>query len=275
MSAAVRIEGTAWQDPRFALLGALLGVPDEFAVEVAVGRMAKLWAWCTEKNQLVISERIVCTILRSNSGADALVDAELGRREEGGIYVSGTRGRVEWLSKLRTNGKKGGRPKGKKDKTKRLPKPEPDANQTRTRTEPEPNPLTLTPTLTLSYSPSENNLSAKRKRSPTPQKAPEGYREFVAHFDQRYRQAHGGSKPTWGAAQGKNAKRLLTAHGLAECVKRCDVLFDAPPGWMTSRDFNTLVQHFDKLASPQQRQIGAGHYKVTGDEVYRDGEVAL
>lgn len=69
-------------------------------------------------------------------------------------------------------------------------------------------------------------------------------------FDTTYREHHDGAKPTWGAKQGRLLKQLLKAHGAEEVQRRIGVLFDSPPSWLESRDFGTLVQHFDKLAAP-------------------------
>lgn len=107
MAAPVRVEDRVWSDPRVELLGALLGVPQEFAIEVAVSRLVKLWGFCTDRGAHVLPERLVTTILRSEAGADALIDADLGERTDGGIYVRGTRGRIEWLEKKRAAARKG------------------------------------------------------------------------------------------------------------------------------------------------------------------------
>jgi hypothetical protein len=112
---------------------------------------------------------------------------------------------------------------------------------------------------------------SKRTTPPKASKPPGDHQALIAHFDQRFRSAHGGAKPTWGAAQGKQAKRLLAAHTLEECKRRVDTLFDSAPAWMDGRDFGTLVKHFDKLATraPARRssgreQLGAGRRERLG-----------
>lgn len=80
------------------------------------------------------------------------------------------------------------------------------------------------------------------------QKKPSGdHQTFVAMFDERYTERYGG-RPTWGAKQGAQVKRLLGSHGLEECARRLRVMFDSPPDWLKEPyDLGTLVQHFDKF----------------------------
>jgi hypothetical protein len=76
----------------------------------------------------------------------------------------------------------------------------------------------------------------------------------VAEFDRRYRERTG-AKPTWNGATGAMVKRLLAArHSPEEVCRRIGVLFDAPPWFLAGSvpDIPTLVQHFDKLATPAQ-----------------------
>jgi hypothetical protein len=112
-------------------------------------------------------------------------------------------------------------------------------------------------------------LSKSRKRSSTP---PSDHPAFVKFFDELYAKHHDGAKPTWGAKAGATVKRLLTAHGLEECQRRAQILFASPPGWITSRDLQTLSAHFDKLAKAEERAAG-GH--VLRARSYPSGEVDL
>jgi hypothetical protein len=124
MAASVRIEDEAFGDGRYEHLGQLLGTT-KFD---ALGRMSFLWRQCTQENSHVLPESFVRVFV----DPEKLVESRLGERVETGIRIRGTRGRIEWLAKLRKNGRKGGRP--------RKPNGYPNGNQERTRIEPESNP---------------------------------------------------------------------------------------------------------------------------------------
>ncbi len=83
-----------------------------------------------------------------------------------------------------------------------------------------------------------------------------GFADVIAEFQRRFGNAYG-VKPTWGAKPGAQAKRLIKAHGHAEVLRRIEILFTEPPDWLTPPfDFSTLVQHFDKLATPSRAAPG-------------------
>jgi hypothetical protein len=110
---SVRIESSAFGDDRFEMLARKAGLAD---ADHARGKMARLWRQCTIEQRHILTVEEIALVL-GDSGADALIIARLGVRDDGGIRICGTRGRIEWLEKLKENGKKGGRPK----KTKRFP----------------------------------------------------------------------------------------------------------------------------------------------------------
>lgn len=99
MAANVRIEGEAFTDLRYHQLGALLGT-NHFD---ALGRMAWLWHYCTQRKLYVLSETLVASVLP----VENLLQAELGERVSDGIRICGTEGRIEWYEKLKKSGKKG------------------------------------------------------------------------------------------------------------------------------------------------------------------------
>jgi hypothetical protein len=136
-----RVDEKARQDPRFKILGKLLG-SSRFD---ALARMGELWAYCADQESYFLSETLINTLTECENFSQMILNPEVGLAElsEKGIRIKGTKGRIEWLSKLRKNGKKGGRPK----KTKPKPEGYPEANQDQTKTEPPSNPLTLTPAL--------------------------------------------------------------------------------------------------------------------------------
>lgn len=87
---------------------------------------------------------------------------------------------------------------------------------------------------------------------PEPFQAPDHSR-FVACFDALYRERTG-KGATWRPKEHGQAAGLLKAHGLAECCKRAERMFHAPPAWLAKgggvSDLGTLVSNFDKLAEP-------------------------
>lgn len=104
MAASVRIEDEAFGDLRYDVLAGLCGLSD---ADHARGKMALLWRQCTALAVYVLPVSIVAAVLGEN-GASALVESGLGEACDGGIRVRGTRGRIEWLKKLKKAARKGG-----------------------------------------------------------------------------------------------------------------------------------------------------------------------
>ena len=110
MAASVRIEDEAFSDERYGVLAALCGLADP---DHARGKMARLWRQCTAQRTYVLPIDLVCSVLGEN-GAEGIVKAALGEAVDGGIRIRGTKGRIEWLAKLRNNARKGGKAKSAK-----------------------------------------------------------------------------------------------------------------------------------------------------------------
>lgn len=115
MAASVRLEAKAFVDPRFDVLGRLLGT-SRFD---ALGRMASVWAWCTERSRHDIPAFFLAAFF-PDGAANSVVTAELAAWCECGepeshppgckhLRVRGTEGRVEWLEERRSAAKAGGR----------------------------------------------------------------------------------------------------------------------------------------------------------------------
>ena len=168
MAASVRIEDEAFSDERYGVLAALCGLAD---ADHARGKMARLWRQCTAQRTYVLPIDLVCSVLGEN-GADCIVKASLGELVEGGIRIRGTKGRIEWLAKLRNNARKGGKAKaakrqdgGKQEAAKSLPPAFPPApapapaqiSEEREADRSAPAPLQLVP---------ESAPEPKRRRSP-------------------------------------------------------------------------------------------------------------
>lgn len=109
MGAAVRVDATAFSDERYVTLARLAGLTDP---DHARGKMLRLWRQCTDRNVVVLSVETCESVLGANA-SEALIKSELGEAVEGGIRICGTSGRIEWLEKLRKNGKKGGKANAK------------------------------------------------------------------------------------------------------------------------------------------------------------------
>src|SRR5690606_6432310 len=111
MAASVRIEDEAFSDERYEDLAELAGMA---ASEHARGKMARIWRQCTIEGTHVVSNSIPRRVLGPNA-IDALVGARLAEIvDENHVRIRGTAGRIEWLKRVRENGKydkHGGRPR--------------------------------------------------------------------------------------------------------------------------------------------------------------------
>lgn len=141
MAASVRIEDEAFADLRYEILGALLGT----SKYDALGRMSYLWRQCTIQNSETLWVTTITLVLGSE-GVSMLIEASLGTAiDDKTVRIHGTNGRIEWLQKLRKNGKYGklgGRPKGSKSKTHMGLKNNPLGYETITPPAPAPAPTT-------------------------------------------------------------------------------------------------------------------------------------
>jgi hypothetical protein len=111
MSAAVRIESDAFGDARFDVLGNAAGY-NRFE---ALGRMAHLYRYCTDRCLYIVSEAAIVACL-GPKGVEAIIAADLGERQAGGIRVKGTQGRIEWLTDLRKSASEGGKARARSAK---------------------------------------------------------------------------------------------------------------------------------------------------------------
>lgn len=148
--ANVTIETKAWNDPRFKILANKIR-KSKFD---AIGRVAALWEYCTERGKYFLTGAEINAVCELKHFSAALASDEVGlarklTSDEIGkfynaflaandreqpeqkfgplqtdfkpfptgkdiYYVSGTQNRIEWLTKLRSNGKKGGDTTAKK-----------------------------------------------------------------------------------------------------------------------------------------------------------------
>jgi hypothetical protein len=149
--ARVNLDSQVFTDIRFKIAAKKLGI-DHFSL---IGRMAYLWSYCTENSQYELSEEYIDTVLELSNCVEILAEQNLIKRgKKKNFYINGTKGRIEWLNKLKSNSKQGGKATSEKYKeirrakrlAKQQPKGQPDDSQNHS-------PLSLT----LSHSLSNNN----------------------------------------------------------------------------------------------------------------------
>ncbi len=104
------------------------------------------------------------------------------------------------------------------------------------------------------------------------------FTQFVATFDALFRAHRGGAKPAWGEKQGAQVKRLLKAHGLAECESRARRMFEMAPRWPAENpDLMTLAGHWDKFAPPPEakRDVRFGYAEPAPHSAFVSGKVEI
>lgn len=105
MATNVTIKAKAWTDSRFDLLAELIGQTRD----VALIRMAMLWGQCTDDETHILGEATIRGRL-GRQGVDAILEADLGERVDGGIRIKGTGAdTTDWLAVKRRAGRSGGK----------------------------------------------------------------------------------------------------------------------------------------------------------------------
>ena len=244
MAASVRIEDEAFSDVRFEVLATLCQLAD---ADHARGKMAKLWRQCTAQGSYVLNESVVRAVLGAD-GATSLTESGLGEQVESGIRIKGTRGRIEWLKKLRNNARKGGKAKAAKRQTQgrqledaSLPPPFPPA--------PAPAPITV-PTHT-------ETIVVSGSRPPKASRAvsmPLGWAPSSKHAELA------NSVGSDLAAEALN----FTDHHTAKASRFAD--WDAA--------FRTWLRNSQRFRGAQQT-FKTGRVEPKGSEAFTDGEVSL
>src|SRR4029077_9622879 len=80
-----------------------------------------------ERNSYVLAEDLLNHLFDDVPGfANLIVKAQLGRKNRRGVYICGSRGRIEWLENKRRanreNGRKGGRPRKTHEEPTKIPR---------------------------------------------------------------------------------------------------------------------------------------------------------
>lgn len=118
--ARVNIEAMVWTDPRFRLLAEDVGI-DRFS---AIARVALLWAYCTDREVCELRAGEIDLLAEIPCFGTHLCGCGLAERTSENLFrIKGTEGRIEWLTQLRKNGAKGGRPPKPQENNQKVSKP--------------------------------------------------------------------------------------------------------------------------------------------------------
>jgi hypothetical protein len=98
-----------FDDPRFDTAGVLLGVDGD----LVRARMMRLWSWQTDNYTDLRPTYVVTRVelvgkLKDARAPEVLVECGLVEPRDGGFYVCGTEGEIEWLWKKKLAGARGG-----------------------------------------------------------------------------------------------------------------------------------------------------------------------
>ena len=253
MAASVRIEDEAFSDLRYEVLAQVCHLAD---ASHALGKMALLWRQCTQQQRHVLDASIVIAVLGPD-GVAGLEKSRLGEAIDGGVRIRGTKGRIEWLGKLRKNARKGGLAKAAKRQTRGSVKA---ANSLPSLCPPAPAPADQ-----------EHDLAARPRRAPSGD-----HQTFIARFTDLFSAKNLGTPPDWKpkAKHGMVKTLIEKPGGLQEALRRAENMFGAPPPFPgPPYELETLVRYWDRFAQPYRRATNVGHYQHTGDEEYAGGEV--
>ncbi len=257
------VEIRTWNEP----LMARMAIDDSFMRDPRVIRLSKLCGWsrretngCLLDVYAVVYDRASETILAADVDTAAELEGFAEKMVEVGLAspvtrvgfansgsllrISGAKKRIKYLKTREESGRQGGIKSGI---TRR------NRNEAKTKVTFEANEATVNP-------PDPDSLKDKDKKATAPQVAiplldpKPAHQPAIAAFDSYFRDAHGGSKPTWVARTVAMVKGLVSKHGAPEVVSRIDVLRLSPPVFPPQPwDLATFVQHFDKCIAPRAR----------------------
>lgn len=253
MAVSVRIEDEAFSDRRYDVLARELGLPD---ADCARGKMAAVWRQCTQQQTHILGVEMLSAVL-GEKGIDALIKSGLGVVVDGGIRIRGTRGRIEWLARLRKNARKGGVAKS----AKRQPSRQASGSAVRVpdACPPAPAPVTA-PIREESGSPAglallfdkvdlaggeigkaRNQKAAKKKAASSPD-----HQAAIDAFHQRFKEKYG-TKPDWSPKAIGMLSALIKRHPLPTLLERMDFMFSGKANWPKGPyTTDVFVQHFDR-----------------------------
>lgn len=266
--AAVRIDDKAFADARFALLAKLMRLAEP---DFAIIKVARIWQIQTEgytpqRPTYVVKPEVVEAML----GAGAighLVMADLAEVTDEGVYMRGTKGRIEWMYKMRADASAGGvarsanapRVGGKFTSGQPAVAGEGDQRSSSDRSSGQPaetSPLTLTLSLSPDLSEKETAAAAppparKKRKEPGGDHAA-AMAAYVAGYERKY-----GVKPdVVGGRDGSIISELLKNHGLEVLHRKLAVAFEQTPEWPPDPwDLTQIKQFWNKLVPRTTAQL--------------------
>lgn len=265
--ARMSIDDSVLRDPRVSVLARLCG----WSRRETLGALLDVWAICYDHVTDVLPAEYIDVAAGPPDFTKHLIAAGLASESARGVSVKGVKQRIEYLEAKVSAGRLGGRKSGESRRetskqTRSTARSTPQAPPNPIPTVPDP---ALAPVLAVVDLP--DPVLAQRGRSPVGDRDPVTHKPAVDAFHAYYVATHDGSKPTWGAKQVAQLKRLVKAHGVAEVVRRVGVLTSAPPRWPVGPwDLATFVQHFDKVAAADGGGGGAGAFFAGIDQFQRD-----
>lgn len=250
MSASVRIEDEAFSDERYEDLASVAGLAD---ADHARGKMARLWRQCTLEQTHFLPLALVTRILGPNAIA-ALEAARLGEKVgDDKVRIRGTKGRIEWLKRLRENGKFG---KRGAEFGKRGGRPRKNPLQGVTQNPP-PAPAPAPVLIREEGSPALAVVPAEKRATRILVKAHPEQQAVIDGFHERFKQAYG-TKPTWGPKSVGMIGSLLKRHSADELFARMDFMFGGRAKWPPPPySLDVFVKHIDRWVEDQQTTLVA------------------
>lgn len=164
--ARLTLEEQAVDDPRFKVLGTLLGAPEDFAQGFGLQQALRVWRYCQQHTVYVVPA-VILDALKTGLG-DAMVAASLASKKRDGFRIHGTKGRIEWVKKLRD----GNRIRKRRSRV---------SHATVTRD----NPGALTPALALTPTQEQEPETTSAPRSARPPLALDGFSRFWKAYPAR------------------------------------------------------------------------------------------
>ncbi len=255
------IDDKVGRDPRITILALALGWSKRELVGCLV---LDVWPLCYDQESALVSERIIDAAAGHPGFAVAMVEAELATRDRSGkLRITGAAKRIAYLDHQKKSGREGGLKSAelRANRSKGTPRVrEASLKQTSSDGQGSGNPSVPDTVPDTATAPDTAPDAVPEDGDPAGAGSQVAHQPAVAEFDSRYRAAYE-TKPTWGAKQVGQLKKLVASHGIDEVLRRIGVLFEAPPSFLAGpHDVGTLVQHFDKLvrpASPRPAQRAA------------------
>ena len=237
----INVEASVLVDPRYGVLAATLQIPKP----EAIGRILAVWAECYRTQRYALPGRELDVAAGLTGFGAAMQDAGLARDDPAGVYVCGTKGRLEWIAELRVRAGRGGKARtgrryGKRKRT--------------------PVSVLLSPTdahpdaqaPALAYA----KASAVGEVSPSPSTARNCTGPSRALKDwlvTTWSDAHEGAKPSWVNGAWVQLARLHKLHGEVGIRARWPVYLTETKDFYAGHPLGKFCSDFDRYAPKAPR----------------------